>query len=474
MRVAIAGASGFVGRALVDALCVQHDVIALGRSVPTASSRQTVEYRRCDLYDADQATAALDGATVGVYLVHSMLPSARLVQASFADLDLMCADNFARAAHKAGVSHTVYLGGIVPEDPGELSEHLRSREEVERVLASYGARVTSLRAGMVIGAGGSSFNILLRLAQRLPWMIIPRWGSMRTQPIGLEDVVRLLTYAVEHPEFGAGAYDVGAPSILSYAEMLRETGRLLGQDIRILRLPFNVPVISLLWVSFITGTSLDLVLPLVESLKHEMVAARGLELQRAAGFEAKPFETLVKESLRAESKPSASAPQSVPAFAASKPGSSTNRVVSLQRFPNPQRLSARQVAEAYFEWLPAALKPLLRVTARESLVCAFSIAGWPRPLLELSLDSNVSTEDRTVYRISGGDLANRSSLGKGTLEFRTVLDGSEVLAIVFNFEPRLPWLVYKFTQAVAHLLVMRAFGRYLATLRASVVARSVP
>ncbi|MBK6517777.1 MAG: hypothetical protein IPG04_27570 [Polyangiaceae bacterium] len=164
----------------------------------------------------------------------------------------------------------------------------------------------------------------------------------------------------------------------------------------------------------------------------------------------------------ARSEPSAAAPLGSTAPAASKPRSTANRAVSLQRFPNAKRLRSRQLAELYFEWLPSALKPILRVIPLADGGCAISIAGWPRPLLELSLDGAASGEDRTVYRISGGDLVAPTSLGKGTLEFRTVLGGSELIALVSDFEPRLPWFIYSWTQAVLHLWVMRAFGRYLA------------
>jgi uncharacterized protein YbjT (DUF2867 family) len=476
-RVAIAGATGFVGRALVDTLAPKHHVFALGRSVSAASDRPGVEHRRCDLYDVGQAAAALEGADTAVYLVHSMLPSARLVQASFADLDLVCADNFARAASRAGVKHIVYLGGIVPEGPSEgsephLSEHLRSREEVERVLASHGARVTSLRAGLVIGPGGSSFDILLKLTQRLPWMVIPRWGSVQSQPIGLADVVALLVYALEHPELAGHAYDVGSPSRLSYSEMLRETARLLGRRARILELPFDLPGVSLLWVSTITGASRQLVLPLVESLKHPMIATRGLELQRAAGVEAAPFEVVVREALAGarsprtegggEDRPSAG-PQSLrdPRALGTPQGKRQRRVVSLQRFPNPRGLSSRSIAELYFDWLPAALRPMLRVSPLPGGGCSFALAVGP-PLLELSLVREASEDDRTVYRITGGALVEPRSRGEGILEFRCALGGSQVTTLVSNFEPRLPWFVYKYTQAIAHLLVMRAFGRRLA------------
>jgi len=386
-----------------------------------------------------------------------MLPSARLVQASFSDLDVICADNFARAAARAGVAHIVYLGGLIPVTD-RLSEHLRSREEVERVLASHGATVTTLRAGMVIGPGGSSFRILLRLAQRLPWMVIPRWGACRAQPIGLDDVVRLLAFAVEHPEFAGKAYDVGSPSVMPYAEMLKSTGRHLGRELRILTLPFDVPVVSLMWVSAITQAPVDLVLPLVESLKHEMVVERGLELQRAAGFELATFDALMKATIRAEAD-TAKIATSVPRAKASP---SLPSVVSLQRFTKPKTMSAREVANTYFSWLPSAMRPLIRVTPLAVHGASFWLAIWPRPLLELTLDQAASDETRTVYRISGGDLASAHAKDAGTLEFRSVLGGELATALVSGFVPRLPWLIYKFSQAVVHLWVMRAFGRHLA------------
>ncbi len=458
-RVAVAGASGFVGQALVAALLPAHDVIALGRRAPASAPREGLSFRRCDLYSAEQAAEALEGATTAVYLVHSMLPSARLVQAAFSDLDLICADNFARAAARARVPHLVYLGGLTPAGADGLSEHLRSREEVERVLASHGARVTTLRAGMVIGPGGSSFDILLRLAERLPWMILPKWGSTRSQPIGLDDVVRLLVFALEHPEFAGRAHDVGGPSVLSYAQMLEHTVTLLGRRPHVLRLPFNVPVVSLLWVSAITGAPLALVMPLIESLKHEMLARQGLDLQAAAGLRASSFDTLVAQAMRAEAARALPPPREVTrqrgATARKRPGT----VVSLQRLHRPGALTARAVAETYFRWLPQWLRPFIRVTRTES-GWALGLAGVASPLLELSLDEARSDDDRVVFRISGG-LLRASASEQGTFEFRSVLGGRFVMTLVSDFEPRLPWLLYKFTQAIAHGQVMRAFGRHL-------------
>lgn len=449
-----------MGQALVTALLPAHDVIALGRGGPAPAPREGLSFRRCDLYSAEQAAEALAGATAAVYLVHSMLPSARLVQAAFSDLDVICADNFARAAARARVPHIVYLGGLTPASADGLSEHLRSREEVERVLASHGARVTTLRAGIVIGPGGSSFDMLLRLAERLPWMILPKWGSTRSQPIGLDDVVRLLVFALEHPEFAGRAHDVGGPSVLSYAQMLEHTVTLLGRRPHVLRLPFNVPLFSLLWVSAITGAPLALVMPLIESLKHEMLARQGLELQAASGLCASSFDVLVAQAMRDEA--ARVEPPRLPRDAAARKRPST--VVSLQRLHRPGALTARAVADTYFHWLPRWLRPFIWVT-RTASGWSLGLVGVASPLLELSLDEARSDDDRTVFRISGG-LLRAGASERGTFEFRSVLAGQFVMTLVSDFEPRLPWLLYKFTQAIAHGQVMRAFGRYLNRTRA--------
>lgn len=464
-RVVIAGGTGFVGRELAAALATSHDVVVLGRTPPSTELPAGVVFRRCDLYDAEGTREALRGASVAVYLVHSMLPAARLVQASFTDLDAICADNFARAAAHAGIARIVYLGGLTPPHPSHLSEHLRSRQEVERILASHGAAVVSLRAGMVIGAGGSSFRIMLRLVERLPWMVIPRWGASKSQPIGLRDVARLLAFVVEHPETPAGAYDVASPSVLSYRQMLEHTARLLGRAPRIYTLPFHVPWISLLWVSAITGAPLDLVMPLVESLKHDMVAQRGLELQAAAGTPLATFDELVAEAIAHEHR--AAGTTAPHAREASRPRAMPRpprRALSLQRFRNPRGLSASAIADEYFRWLPHAMRPFVRVRPLSTSGCSFHLVGWSRPLLELVRDEAASEPGRTIDRIAGGALVAPSGHGHGSLEFRHLLGGSEVTALVSGFEPRLPWPVYQATQAVAHLVIMRAFGRHLSRM----------
>ena len=159
--VAITGANGFVGRALIEALGDRFHIVGLTRGIPGAAQRKSddnIEWRSCDLYSMLDAEEGLKGVDYAFYLVHSMMPSARLTPAKFEDLDLLLADNFARAAEKNGVKQIVFLGGITPQT-SELSAHLRSRLEVELALGSRSTPVTAIRAGLIVGPGGSSFTI---------------------------------------------------------------------------------------------------------------------------------------------------------------------------------------------------------------------------------------------------------------------------------------------------------------------------
>jgi uncharacterized protein YbjT (DUF2867 family) len=474
-QVAIAGASGFIGRALIDALADQADVIALARRQMRGLPEHAT-FRQCNLYRPADARAGLKGAQTAFYLVHSMMPAARLVQAKFSDLDAICADNFARAAKDNGVKRIIYLGGLMPSTK-ESSEHLKSREEVREVLASYGASVLTLRAGLVVGRGGSSFNMLKRMVERLPVMLLPKWGATQTQPIALDDVLALLKYALAHPEYDGSAYDIGSTSRLSYAEMLDTTAKLMNTPRRFIRFPFHAVGPSLLWVSTVSGAPRDLVDPLVASLQHEMLATEGLEFQRAAGVAGVTFEAAVTEALNpatantapppstgalsARGGPMSAGSSAPPASIAAGALPEENLALSLQRFPLASRMSASDAALEYFRWLPDALKPWLRVHVTAEHVCTFHIIGIRAPLLSLTYDASESSVDRAVYRISGGLLHRSGSQAQGILEFRTVLGGQDLMTLVDQFSPSLPWFIYRHSQAVVHALVMASFGRHL-------------
>ena len=473
-RLAIAGATGFVGRALIEALRVDYDIVALTRTLPSAPRSDGVETRPCDLFNLRDAERALAGADAAFYLVHSMMPSARLTQGRFDDMDLICADNFARAANANGVAHITYLGGLLPgADEGELSRHLQSRREVERTLGAHGVPVTTLRAGLVVGAGGSSFEMMTRLVGRLPFMVGPSWTRSISQSIALADVVPLLRYALEHPELAGRAYDVGCPDVVSYAETLRVVGSVLGKRTRVLTLPVRTARLSLLWVSVITGAPRELVRPLMDSLRHDLVARDGLVLQSMAGVEAMSLRAAIELAV-ADEKAIEAARASTPKPPRSTRRAAVSRVRSVQRLPLPAGRSARWVASEYTRWLPQFMAPFLRVDVDPSGTCRFVL--WPieQPLLVLLFASDRSADDRQLFYVTGGALARVVDGTRPRLEFRSVLDGKFVLAAIHDFVPRLPWFIYVMTQALVHLLVMRRFGRHLEGLQSEAPSTQAP
>ncbi len=462
-RIVIAGATGYVGRALVAALVPDHDVIALTRDARGRTSTETTTWRSCDLFSLRDAEAALAGADAAFYLVHSMMPSARLTQGRFDDMDLICADNFARAAKSNGLRHIVYLGGLLPPpEDSELSRHLESRHEVEVTLGSHGVPVTSLRAGLVVGAGGSSFEMMARLVGRLPIMVGPRWMRSKSQAVALSDVITLLRFALAHPELAGKAYDIGCPDVLSYADTLRVAGSVLGRHTRVLTLPVRTAKLSLLWVTVITGTPSSLVRPLVESLQHDLVARDGMVLAKLAGLEPMPLREAIARAVaegtdRAVKK---RPPQRAKEARAEPP----SHVRSVQRLPLPPGRDATWVAKEYMRWLPQFMAPILRVDVDEEQVCRFYI-GWVKtPLLVLAFAPERSTETRQLFRVRGGLLTRVLPGTRPRLEFRAVLDGKWILAAIHDFVPSLPWYVYTATQAIAHLWVMNGFRRHLESL----------
>lgn len=456
-QVAIAGASGYVGKALVAALVPDHRVIALSRGgleseEPEAQGAGLCQ-RRCDLFSLRQLTYALRGADVAVYLVHSMLPSARLTQASFEDLDLILADNFARACKQAGVKKIVYLGGILPSTR-PLSPHLRSRLEVEQTLSAYGVPVVALRAGLVVGPQGSSFLILERLVERLPAMILPAWTKSRTQPIALSDVVQLLRMTVIQHEPVTTHYDIAGQEVLTYKEMIAQVAAALGKRSPLIHVRWFSPQLSCLWVSLVSGQPYALVSPLVESLLHEMLPADSRLMERY-GFTPTPWPEALEEAL---ALPADSAQQGKERTVRRKQ-QHESLVRSVQRLPRPPGASAREVALAYMRWLPSALAPLVQVDIEGETV-AFRLRFVSRPFLILRHSSDGSAPERELFHVIGGALAAETQV-PGRLEFRLTPDGKSVLAAIHEFKPRLPWYLYRTTQAWLHLWVMRAFGRFL-------------
>jgi uncharacterized protein YbjT (DUF2867 family) len=277
-RVAVAGATGFVGRALVARLADDgHSVVALARSITAADVPDGVTACAVDLDDGDALAGALVGVDACFYLVHSMASSE-----GFADQDRRLAEQFGEVAADQGVDRIVYLGAL-GEDPS--STHLSSRQEVGRLLGAAGVSVVELRAAVILGAGSISFEMLRYLAERLPYMVCPVWVQTRIQPLARSDLLEYLRQAMD---VAPGIYEIGGADVTTYREMLRSYAAVRGLHPRhILDIPLLTPRLSAYWVDLVTPVNRTVSHALIESLVTEVVVTRP-EVTSAA-FDVEPL-----------------------------------------------------------------------------------------------------------------------------------------------------------------------------------------
>jgi uncharacterized protein YbjT (DUF2867 family) len=217
-----------------------------------------------DVHDADSLSTALASCDGAYYLVHS------LGDAEFAERDAQAARAFARAAAEAGLGRIVYLGGL-GDDDDDLSAHLRSRREVEHLLGSTGVPVTTLRAGIIIGYGGISWEMTRQLVEHLPAMVTPRWVRTRTQPIAIADVVRYLVEVLDKPEAAGRAFEIGGPDVLAYVDMMRRVAAIEGRHLVVVPVPLLSPRLSSRWLSLVTTVDVQTGRSLIDSMSNEVV-----------------------------------------------------------------------------------------------------------------------------------------------------------------------------------------------------------
>ncbi|WP_129128142.1 NmrA family NAD(P)-binding protein [Geomonas oryzae] len=265
-KVLVTGATGFIGRRLVAALAAEGiPVRCLVRSSSVTFPAQ-VEVAQGDLLEANSLLAPLRGIETAYYLVHAMGGD----RAGFDERDRQAAQNFVRAAEMQGVKRVIYLGGL-GEESDQLSEHLASRLEVARVLQKGNFQTTYLRAAVIIGAGGASFEMIRYLVERLPVMVTPRWVSTRCQFIAVQDVIAYLVGCLKDERTAGQTYDIGGPELLSYREMMERFAEIEKKFIKIFPVPFLTPRLSSYWVWLITPVKPSISMPLIEGLGNEVI-----------------------------------------------------------------------------------------------------------------------------------------------------------------------------------------------------------
>jgi uncharacterized protein YbjT (DUF2867 family) len=264
LLVLVTGATGFIGRRLVPVL-VEH-----GHQV-RAMTRRPGEYDGqgdpvgADVNKPESLVDALADVDVAVYLVHS------LDDPDFERKDADAARAFGRAAADAGVRQIVYMGGLGADD-GDLSPHLRSRREVEGLLGEAGVPVTVLRAAIVVGAGGISWELTRQLVKNLPAMVVPRWVSTQTQPIAVDDVIRYLAGVVGVEQAYGRVFEIGGPDRLTYLEMLEVAAEVSrGKRVPIVRVPVLTPRLSSYWLALVTDVDVTTGRNLIDSMGTEVV-----------------------------------------------------------------------------------------------------------------------------------------------------------------------------------------------------------
>ena len=270
MKILLTGVTGYIAQRLLPVLLQNgHQVVCCVRDKNRFHnqnySSKNISVIAVDFLEKESLQNIPDDIDIAYYLIHSMSTQT----GDFETMEQICADNFKQRIQETNAKQVIYLSGIVNE--AELSKHLTSRKNVEDILAGSTFALTTLRAGIIVGSGSASFEIIRDLVEKLPIMVTPRWLKTKCQPIAIRNVVEYLNGVIGNTETYNKSYDIGGPDILSYKEMLLHFAKIRGLKRRIIVVPVMTPKISSYWLYFVTATSFSLAKNLVNSMKIEVI-----------------------------------------------------------------------------------------------------------------------------------------------------------------------------------------------------------
>ncbi len=291
MKILITGANGYIGMRLLPLLLDEgHEIICTVRNKERLSidpeTRSKITIIEIDFLEAVEEGKIPIDIDVAYFLIHSMSTSTR----DFDEMEAKTAYNFNSYINKTKVKQVIYLSGIVNDE--NLSKHLWSRKNVEEILSKGEFNLTVLRAGIIVGSGSSSFEIIRDLCEKLPVMITPKWVLTKTQPIAIRDVMLFLTGVLGNRKTYNQSFDIAGPDVLTYKQMLQRYARIRGFKNWIITVPVMTPKLSSYWLYFVTSTSYKLSLNLVDSMKIEVVA-KDNQLEQLLGIKTHTYEEAI-------------------------------------------------------------------------------------------------------------------------------------------------------------------------------------
>ncbi|WP_282043259.1 SDR family oxidoreductase [Winogradskyella flava] len=290
MRILITGTTGYIAKRLaLQLLEAEHDLVCCVRDMNRIPD-EIEEHPLCSFIKMDflspEPNKIPKDIDVAYYLIHSMATDSD----DFESLERQCALNFKNLVNATNCKQVIYLSGIVNDD--SLSKHLKSRLQVEETLKSDDYALTTFRAGIIVGSGSASFEIIRDIVEKLPIMITPKWLNTKTQPLGIRDVLTYLSGALGKKELYNNSYDIFGPEILTYKEMLLQFAEVRGLKRYIYTLPVLTPKLSSYWLYFVTSTSFQLAQALVDSMKVEVIG-RPSDINNHIDIEPMAYKTAV-------------------------------------------------------------------------------------------------------------------------------------------------------------------------------------